>query len=221
MASLLLLIAPCVFSLASAHSYLEVYTLKDAGGAYTNFSSYQYDLDHVGWDNMVQSVCGTGVWLMYENKGYNSDHSQGHGSWVESFIAPEYMCHNLPSTHYHELSSLRYVGSGYLEDETVTLYHSWSYEGGEALFLKDEDDLSDMTDEVSSFIITGPSPWTFYEDPYYGGIAICVEPWNVGSGKYVGTFNVNDVGLPNNILSSIKKGCFAKTVVKAKPLTIY
>merc|ERR1711970_221468 len=158
--------------------------------------------DHVGWDNMVQSVCGLGVWLLYENKGYNHDHHHGHGhSWSEHFIAPEYKCHNLPSTHHHEMSSTRYVGTGYLDDETVTLYHSWSWEGGEAMFLKSEDDLSDMNDEVSSFIITGASPWTFYEDPYYGGIAICVEPHHVGNDKYVGVYDVNDVGLPNNILS--------------------
>jgi len=71
-----------------------------------------------------------------------------------------------------------------------------------------------MCDEASSFIVTGPSAWTLYSEDYYEGIAICIEPYPIGDGMYSGAYDVDDLGMPNNVLSSVRKGCHTTNVYK-------
>merc|ERR1711942_438067 len=108
----------------------------------TNITDYVHDLSIIGFDDLVQSVCGHGVWLLYEDYNYNGDSNNDFSHWTEEFTSHKYRCHNLPSTHFGALSSVRYAGSGDLAEDTLTLYHGYNYDGGEALFLKDEDDIS-------------------------------------------------------------------------------
>ncbi|CAL4216047.1 unnamed protein product, partial [Meganyctiphanes norvegica] len=81
--------------------YLEMYTLADQGGAYHNMSRYCHDLTTCGFNDLTKSVCGNGVWMMYEEPNYNGDSEENWRWWSEVLIAPEYTCHNLPSTHHN------------------------------------------------------------------------------------------------------------------------
>merc|ERR1711970_552454 len=119
-----------------------------------------------------------------------------------------------PSSHQDELTSLRFSGTGHIEDETLNIYHGYHWNNGELLLMKNEDDLSDMSNEASSFIVTGQSAWTLYPEPYYEGIAICIESHPIGDGLYSGAYSADDIGLPNNVLSSMKKGCHTTNVYK-------
>merc|ERR1719369_554210 len=199
---------------AEAIPFLELYTLTNSQGAMINVTGYMHNLDTVGFDNMIQSVCGRGVWLLYEDRDYNGHSENDWEHWTEVFMSGEYSCHNLPSTHHGELTSVRYSGSGSLADDTLTLYHGYNYDGGEALFLKDQDFLSDMNNEPSSFIITGCTPWTLYEHRYYQGFSICAEPANIGNGICASAHDLTDIGMPNNVLSAIRKGCYSDKTIK-------
>ncbi|CAL4136196.1 unnamed protein product, partial [Meganyctiphanes norvegica] len=87
----------------TAHSWLELYTLTDAGGAYMNTTQYLHDLREQGFNNMVKSVCGRGVWLLYEDRNMNGMSENDWQHWTEMYDFPVYMCHNMPSTHHDEV----------------------------------------------------------------------------------------------------------------------
>ncbi|CAL4063736.1 unnamed protein product [Meganyctiphanes norvegica] len=186
-------------------NYLELYTLVGQGGATTTISEYHHDLGIIGFDNLVQSVCGQGAWILYEQKNYNWSHS----SWTTPFSSGGYDCYDLPVTWHGEASSVRYAGTGDLHDETITVYHSPDFAGGEIMFIREEPFLGDYNNEASSMIITGETPWTVYSHPGFHGDAICLQPHPIGDGYYFGAWNVGDIGMPNNELSSVQKGCFA------------
>merc|ERR1711942_429860 len=114
-------------------------------------------------------------------------------------------------------SSVRFAGTGDLADESATLYHGFFYMGGEDLIIRDMDELGDFEREASSMIVTGESPWTVYSEDYYEGIAVCLEPWNVGNDTYVGSFEVYTIGSSTNVVSSVKKGCHAEKIIKYQP----
>merc|ERR1711970_153062 len=212
MSALAIILMASVLS-AEAIPFLELYTLTDKGGAMINLTDYGHNLDTYGFDDMIQSYCGQGIWLLYEDRDYNGHTGNDFSHWTETFISGEYKCHNMPSTQHGQLSSLRYAGSGSLTDDTITLYHGFFFDGGEALFLKDEDNLSDMNNDPSSFVITGCTPWTLYQHRYYEGFAICVETWDIGNGICGGAFEVTEVGMPNNALSAIRKGCYSDKTI--------
>merc|ERR1712042_130963 len=213
MFSLAVILLASVFS-TEAYPFLELYTLEDGEGAFLNIADYVKNLDDVGFNDMIQSVCGQGVWLLYEDRDYNGHSWNDWEHWTELFMAGEYTCHNLPVTHQGELTSVRYAGSGELDDETLTLYHGYNWDGGEVLVVKDEDNLSDMNNKPSSLVITGCTPWTLYQHRYYEGYAICTESRDLGNGICGGAYNLETIGMPNNALSAVRKGCYAKKTIK-------
>ncbi|CAL4192645.1 unnamed protein product, partial [Meganyctiphanes norvegica] len=109
-----------------------------------------------------------------------------------------------------QASSVRYAGTGNLDDETITIYHSPEYAGGEIMFIREEPFFGDYNNEASSMIITGETPWTVYSDPGYHGDSVCLQPWPIGNGQWFGAWNNRDIGMPNNEISSVQKGCFEK-----------
>merc|ERR1711962_696925 len=72
-----------------ATPFLELYTLTDAGGAMINLTDYNHDLSLIGFDNMIQSVCGQGVWLLYEDRNYNGESENDWEHWTEVLLAGE------------------------------------------------------------------------------------------------------------------------------------
>merc|ERR1711962_1259439 len=189
MISQLLLAALCVYGAScqtvdpSGPSYLELYTQKNGEGASITIEEYTHDLSDIGFDNLAKSVCGEGVWLMYNYHSYNNYHWQQ--TWTEVFAAADYSCHDLPVTHHNDMSSVRFAGTG------------------------------DINDQASSLLVTGMSPWTVSEHSY-SGVAICLEPRMI-NGAYYGAWNVWDIGMPNNVMSSIRKGCYAEKTLKYEP----
>ncbi|CAL4167187.1 unnamed protein product [Meganyctiphanes norvegica] len=196
--------------------YIELYSGEGHTGASITITEYAHDLSVLGWDNLAKSFCAEGVWVLYDNANYNMHHDP-FSSWSEVIINSARGCHDIPVTHHGKLSSLRFAGSGDLHDETATMYHGYFYMGGEDLIIRDMDELGDFEREASSMIVTGETPWTVYSEEYYEGVSICLEPWNVGNSVYVGAFEVYTIGMPNNVISSIRKGCFAKDVIKYQP----
>ncbi|CAL4085299.1 unnamed protein product [Meganyctiphanes norvegica] len=171
---------------------------------------YHHDLADIGFNDLTQSVCGQGVWMLYVNINYN--HSRFH-QWTNIFSSGTYDCNDLPVTQQGQASSVRYAGTGDLHDETLSVYHSHKYSGGEEMFIREEPFFGDYNNQGSSIIVTGESPWTLYSGPGYHGDGICITPWPIGDGYYFGAWNVEDVGIENNELSSLQKGCFSKKVV--------
>merc|ERR1711955_152892 len=196
--------------------YIELYTGHDQTGSMIRLTEYAHDLNELGWNNLVRSFCAEGVWLLYDRENYNMYHDP-FGSWSEVSINSGRECHEIPVTHDGRVSSVRFAGTGDLYDESATLYHGYFYMGGEDLIIRDMDELGDFEREASSMIITGESMWTVYSEEYYEGISICLEPWNVGNNAYVGAFEVYTIGMPNNVISSIKKGCHSSKVITYQP----
>ncbi|CAL4183446.1 unnamed protein product, partial [Meganyctiphanes norvegica] len=197
----------------SGPSYLELYTVVGGECASTTIEEYTHDLADIGFDDLVKSVCGQGAWLMYNFPSYNMHHYVD--AWTEFISFASHGCHDLPVTRHGEVSSVRFAGTGDLADETITIYHGFEYMRGEEMFIRDEDWFGDYNNEASSLIVTGPSPWTIYEHSL-SGTAICLEPYDIG-GSYVGGWDAEDVGMPNNVISSVKKGCFSEKVLKYQP----
>merc|ERR1719244_1603810 len=191
-------------------NFLELYTSVGGAGAKATVTEYMHDLADIGFDDLVQSVCGQGAWMLYENTNYN--HSNWR-DWSDIFSSGTYSCHDLPVTRHNQASSVRYAGTGDLHDETLTVYHSWAYSDGEIMFIREEPYFGDYNNEGSSIIVTGESPWTLYSGPGYHGVGICVQPWHIGGGYYFGAWSVEDIGMPNNVMSSLQKGCLSETVL--------
>ncbi|CAL4242754.1 unnamed protein product, partial [Meganyctiphanes norvegica] len=197
----------------SGPSYLELYTMEGATGASITIEEYTHDLSDIGFDDLVKSVCGQGAWMMYNFHSYNNHHWQD--TWTELFISASHSCHDLPVTRHGDVSSVRFAGTGDLQDETLNIYHGMDWSQGEEMFIRDEDWFGDYNNEATSLIITGQSPWTVYEHSY-SGAAICLEPYDYG-GAWTGAWNTWDIGMPNNAISSARKGCFAEKVLKFQP----
>merc|ERR1711915_47403 len=87
----------------------------------------------IGFDDLTRSVCGQGVWILYENINY-----EAHRDWDDVIALSSYGCQDLPVTWHNQASSVRYAGTGDLEDETITVYHSHGYSGGEIMFIREE-----------------------------------------------------------------------------------
>merc|ERR1711970_611072 len=208
-----LLLLPLLLSLTRGqtdppnNNYLEVYSGTGQEGASATVYDYNHNLADIGFDDLTSSVCGEGVWILYENMNYNNSHHHG---WTQVFASGTYSCDNLPVTRENQASSVRYAGTGDLNDDTLTIYHSHNYGGGEVMFIREEPFLGDYNNEGSSLIITGESSWTVYEHPGYKGDAICLEPYPIGGDYSFGAWNVEDIGMTHNVISSVQKGCFSK-----------
>merc|ERR1711970_482395 len=190
-------------------NYLELYTAVDGKGASTTLTEYQHDLAIIGFNDLARSACGQGAWVLYEEKNYNWTHH----SWSKFMVFSDYGCEDLPVTWHNEASSARYAGTGDIDDESITIYHSPDWAGGELMLIRDEGHLGDYNNEASSMIVTGESAWTVYAHPGYHGDSVCLQPWPIGNGHYFGAWNVFDIGMPNNEITSVQKGCFSKKIL--------
>merc|ERR1719369_1160234 len=105
--------------------------------------------------------------------------------------------------------------------DTWTLYEGTIFTGSEYYGEGDSQDLGPLSYQASSLIVTGKSAWTFYEGRDYSGYRVCVEPntdHDVGANGGVlnyGIFtSVTDVGMTDNSIGSVRKGCWSDKVVK-------
>ncbi|XP_071548127.1 uncharacterized protein [Panulirus ornatus] len=94
---------------------------------------------------------------------------------------------------------------------------SW-FTGSEAYGTVSVTSLGSFSDKTNSIIIIGKSYWTFYEGYSYSGKSVCLyanrhlsmgnQDLDFGSYPYV-----TSLGLSNNAIRSVRKGCYSKNVV--------
>lgn len=197
---------------AGDQRYLKAYTGPFQTGAFYQYLDYESDLSEQGMDDIIMSSCTTGYWIIYEDTNYigTSCHLQtiDHcGNWT---------------TCVGTASSLRYAGSPFgLNDNYFNLYESLNFQGDEFRGNADVDFLGDMDAAASSLIIIGQSGWTFYSDIQQTGSAVCVYPSQHIVGED-GTFmdygnycRLSEIGLPDNSIRSVARGCLSDRVVRA------
>ena len=134
----------------------------------------------------------------------------------------------LPNGFDNLASSLRYVGSlNNWQEDGLHLYFSEYFGGGEEIVLGNTQQL-DHDNAAVSLIVTGCQPWTIFQDrtyevkgflffidliPSLQGYAICVYPSSEVSctpGFYPFAQSISTLA---NSISSVRKGCFAKTKI--------
>ncbi|XP_042880592.1 uncharacterized protein LOC122258623 [Penaeus japonicus] len=191
---------------------ITLYSGTGMTGASLFLTEYNHDLRAINFNDATESVCGHGAWLLYENPSYQQS------QFTHLFVSPGYDCEDLPLSQRNKVTSVRFTGVGDLHIDSITLYHDYEAGGGELLLVRDEDYTQDFNDITSSLSVTGSSSWTLYADPYFTGTSACVVPAPIeGSDAYFGLFTVDEVGFPDNRLSSVKKGCHSTNVKVYQP----
>ncbi|XP_018009062.1 uncharacterized protein LOC108666655 isoform X2 [Hyalella azteca] len=191
---------------------LNAYNNSAADGPYYEFLDYAPDLRDQGMDNSIKVVCGTGVWLMYD------DHYYG-GDFLALFTNVN-RCENYTYSNPNDkISSLRYAGSpDGLADPYYNLYERSFYGGNEFKGNTDAPNLAYLDMKVSSLAFTGNSPWTFFMGQNYTGEAKCVYPNVINSDGvtmhyYVAGSMQYYMGLADNSIRSVAKGCLSDNII--------
>ncbi|XP_018017211.1 uncharacterized protein LOC108673845 [Hyalella azteca] len=194
--------------------YLIGYSEPYSTGVSYTFTEYVPDLSVVMMDDIIDSVCGTGLWILYDSINYDSNHEvcvyegvNGCGTW-------DTFCWNVGS-------SLRYAGSpSGINNDYYNLYKGTTLRGEEFRGATDAADLGIFDLTISSLVVTGQSAWTFYEGLNFSGSAVCVYAdqhiSNNGTDlDFIHVLALSEIGLPNNSIRSVKRGCHAERVVGA------
>jgi len=208
------------FSVKNSPGFTRDYSQFGQAGQYYDFTDYVPNLAQYGFDNMIRSLCQTGMWMYYEQVDYNQQ--AGVLLWVHGI---EY-CSDMSNNIADKTSSLRYAGSPYsLNGDCFTLYQGEFFTGSE--YWGDQayyPNIDYMAGDSSSLVINGVSPWTFYTSENYRGQAVCVYPntdhdvvndVSIDFGIYR---QMSQLGLSDNSIRSVAKGCYSKTVINAAPL---
>jgi len=115
-------------------------------------------------------------------------------------------CRNLNSLG-GKLTSVRFAGdkSDYRLN-TLTIYKEEFFQDQEEFT---NGDLANVNlKQHKSLIVTGTSSWTLYDQPWYGGNAICVYPEPSATFKPLLAYNIdNQLKVPFNSIRSIRLGC--------------
>ncbi|XP_018009065.1 uncharacterized protein LOC108666657 [Hyalella azteca] len=189
--------------------YLKAYTDYDPDGPYHEFLDYSPDLSVQGLDDFtIKRICLTGQWIMCSER-YYSGFSINYGGVNH--------CYNLSSSY--PISSLRYAGSPYgLDDVYYNLYEGENRTGNEFKGNTNVPTVANLDMKVSSFSISGQTPWTFFTGLQYAGEAVCVYPiYMTNGGIYLhlgGVLRITDLGLPDNSIRSVAKGCLTDNVYR-------
>ncbi|XP_018022631.1 uncharacterized protein LOC108678686 isoform X2 [Hyalella azteca] len=192
--------------------YLKAYISDDPDGPYHEFLDYSPDLRDQGLDNSIKRVCLTGFWLLYSDYNYSEESSER--------LGPVHVngCEALPPSL--STSSLRYAGSPYhLDDSYYNLYEGIKYRGQEFRGNTNADSLLEFDLRMSSVIICGQSPWTFFTGLQFTGEAVCLYPTHINTGNNISLHwnfaqNMSQLGLPDNSIRSVAKGCLTDNVYR-------
>ncbi|XP_063598576.1 uncharacterized protein LOC134775064 [Penaeus indicus] len=200
-------------------AFTVAHTEAAQNGPFITFTDYAPDLNEYDYDNAIKSVYQTGMWVYYENVQYNQQ--PGRVYWVHGIeISADF-----PSDYSYMASSLKFVGSPETMDaDGFTVFEGTAFTGSEFYSESDAADLGPLTRRGSSIIITGTSPWTFYSDNYWSGRHMCLFPniHDEGTNGEVLNFgmypNVEDLGIMDDSIGSVRKGCWIPSEVEAEPL---
>ncbi|MDK2412926.1 beta/gamma crystallin-related protein, partial [Aphanizomenon sp. 202] len=202
---------------ASYSSETRCYADQNLYGEWYDFNEYVPNLGLYHFDNTIESIRETGVWMYYDHAEYNTYQS----GWVFWATGIDFSG-NVPSQYANTATSLRYAGSPYsLNDETWTVYSGESFTGHEVMGNEDAASLGPLGDDVSSIIILGQSAWTFYDGrDFHGTNSVCLYPnfkFNDDSedrSLHVGLYPTpSHFQISDNNIESVRKGCWSKNVV--------
>ncbi|KAK7081123.1 hypothetical protein SK128_027949 [Halocaridina rubra] len=181
---------------------------------------YVPDLTGYGIDNDIESATQTGLWMYYENADYNPESASVfmvHGINISINFPPEYA---------NIVTAIRYAGEATLPNaDTITLYQGTAFTGEQLFAVTDAGSITILDADASSFIITGLSPWTLYTETSYAGESYCVYPDTdhdvspEGDQLDFGIYpDITSLGIPDDAIRSLRKGCFGNEVMNATPL---
>ncbi|KAG7167506.1 uncharacterized protein LOC121868356 [Homarus americanus] len=210
----LLLLTLLVAGASAGPSYTTVFSEQNGQGSSLDISDYVPDLLVANFDNVIDSVRQTGMWIYYDNINYNIDAGKVY------FVHGIDISVNFPADYVDMSSSVRFAGSPFhMNEDTWTLYEGKSFTGQEYYGNEDSATLGNLAGKTFSIVLTGTSPWTVYCGENWVGISLCIYPdtdHDTGADGSVLDFgiypDVTALHIPEYSIYSIKKGCWSNNV---------
>ncbi|KAK4294864.1 hypothetical protein Pmani_032543 [Petrolisthes manimaculis] len=163
MKNLALFLVPLLAILQEGASYEGSVTCW-AGGQYSGthyeFQTSNPHLGSIDFDNTIESIRVTGVWLFYDHEVYNTNHPDPTDMFWSYGI--NYAL-NIPSEYQNTATSLRPAGCVGINDDCWNVYEGLYFAARTFAGSAEMSDLSFLDFDVSSIILTGKSAWTFCE----------------------------------------------------------
>ncbi|XP_018008035.1 uncharacterized protein LOC108665753 isoform X2 [Hyalella azteca] len=192
--------------------YLTGYDGLNFTGAHYQFTEYTPDLSVVQMDNSIESLCITGQWHAYDAVNYDPNMTQAACLWRGVGFCWNTSCTNA-------ISSVRYAGSPYgLNDDYYNLYEGTYFRGKEFRGNTNAGNLGELDKAVSSLVVTGQAAWTFFTGVDFTGSSLCVyadKHFTDGVISFDTTYflNMDELGLPDNSIRSVARGCLSERVL--------
>nr|XP_045606690.1 gamma-crystallin D-like [Procambarus clarkii]XP_045606691.1 gamma-crystallin D-like [Procambarus clarkii] len=200
-------------SAACGPPFLELYEERAHQNLLVNLTADTSELTNYG--DRTKSICGVGLWFLFEDPDYTVK-----SDFILDFSYGEYSCQDLDTASMDRVSSVRHAGAFDVCMDTLMLYHDKLQAGAQYLVFIDTENLDGVFNDVTtSLAITGVSCWTIYKDAGYSGTAACICPYDYDGWSY-GLYEVSDINFPNDRVSSVRKGCHSRRVLKYSPKTL-
>jgi len=185
----------------------------ESTGSSQFFATPEPDTSKV-WNHSITSTCSTGIWIYYEHVNYNTwyfgnaCYTVGIDSCSEDIFKQ------------FEASSFRYAGSPTSFDEHgITLYDDTFFHG--TAFYGSEDSYNYLNRAVVSYVVTGSSNWTLYEESNFGSPLYCVVPRILATRGYETLYGSMNTDIEGRSVKSVKKGCDPMAVIRSmEPLAV-
>ncbi|XP_045624276.1 uncharacterized protein [Procambarus clarkii] len=220
------LLALTPYALGSPRAWeaeIRCYASTNKNGEWFEFNEPVPNLASFSFDNTVESVTVTGMWILYQEPDYNTQVS-GSVFWLDGidFTA------DVPSQYANMASSLRYAGSPFqLNEDSWTMYTGQGFTEDTLYGASDMPSLGRLSADVSSIILTGTSAWTFYQGESYTGGGVCLRPDTHHHNTLFKSFDVGifptsaEFNLQDNSIRSVRKGCYSEAVAPYNSTTTY
>ncbi|KAG7169455.1 putative Beta/Gamma crystallin-containing protein 1, partial [Homarus americanus] len=151
---------------------IRCYASANQQGEWYDFNEDISNLATVNFDNTIESIKVTGMWMLYQETDYNT-YSSGYVYWIDGI---DYTG-DVPSEYTNMASSLRYAGSPFqLNEDCWTIYAGEGFTEEGLYGNTDAGNLDRLSGEVSSIVLTGTSSWTFYDGDNFTGRHVCLKP---------------------------------------------
>ncbi|KAK4297016.1 hypothetical protein Pmani_030534 [Petrolisthes manimaculis] len=221
---LLLVVLPLVVTMCTGASVPEERTYAGEAkcwsgdshlGESMKFNDNNPHLGSVGFDNTIQSVKVTGMWIFYDDPDYNSNTADSSRFFYVHGL--DYSM-TIPDEYKNKATSLRYAGSQHkLNDDYWSIYQGMYFAGDTLGGTNDMTDLSFLTFDAFSVILVGKTAWSFCEGVNYAGPCVCMWPDTHHDDTL---FRELDLGIFPTLTSyggilrvrSVRKGCYGKVI---------
>ena len=112
--------------------------------------------------------------------------------------------------------SVRHVGHpSDISISTISLFGETRYNGN---MTQHTSDVPNYAGTFSSFVVTPPGLATFYTQPNYSGLSICLKPYNGYITHYTRDI-ITDLGLVAGQIKSMKFGCDSTNIHYSSPMS--